>query len=72
MYDLMGLRLSEPDQQWVKGNKDQREAYLSVLKLSRYFAFAFSLGRALSFLAGLAFAFNQSMLFYLRFGYYCL
>jgi hypothetical protein len=27
------------------------------------------LGRALSFLAGLAFAFNQTMLFHLRFDY---
>jgi hypothetical protein len=46
MYDLMGLRLSEPDQQWVKGTKPKREAYLSVLKLSRYFTGTFVPSRA--------------------------
>jgi len=39
MYDLMGLRLSEPDHGLRE--KNQREAYLSVLKVSRYFAFCF-------------------------------
>jgi hypothetical protein len=65
MYDLMDSAFQNQTNSGSRGGKTKREAYLSVLKLSRYFTFAFILGRALRSLAGLAFAFDQNQCYFI-------